>query len=115
MLNKIAGLARVLAVLLAIVAAVVTLPANVNVGLILLVLGLIAGLLYGAEDAVRLFVVVLVLGPVAAALGIVPEIGDKLSAIASNLALAAAGAAATVIACRVWKNSLGDVTGLTAK
>jgi len=115
MLNKVAGLARVLAVLLAIVAAAVTLPANLNIGLILLVLGIIAGLLYAAEDALRLFVVVLVLGPVGAALGAVPEIGDKLTALAGNLMLAAAGASATVIARRVWKNSVGDVTGLTAK
>ncbi len=68
------------------------------------------GLLHAAEDAVRLFLVVLVLGPVGAALGIVPEVGDKLTALAGNLALAAAGAAATVIARRVWKNSVGDVT-----
>ena len=115
MIDKIAGLARVLAVLLAIVAAAVALPANINVGLVLLVLGLVAGLLYAAEDAVRLFVVVIVLVPVGSALGIVPEIGDRLTALAGNLALAAAGASATVIARRVWKNSLADITGLTAK
>src|SRR5690606_19858441 len=60
MVSKIAGLARLLATLLAIVAGFIAIP-GLNVALVLVVLGLIAGLAYGSEEAVRLFLVVLVL------------------------------------------------------
>ena len=72
MLQKIGGLARIIATLLAIVAGLVALPGNLNVPLVLVVLGLIAGLVYAAEDAGRLFLVVLVLPVVGAALGVIP-------------------------------------------
>jgi hypothetical protein len=114
MVKKVAGLARLLAIVLAIVAGFVAIP-NINVALILVVLGLIAGIAYDDTGAVRLFLTVLVLGPVAGALGAIPEIGDELGAVALNVALAAAGAAATVIAIRLFNNSRADVTGLTAK
>ncbi len=114
MLKKIAGLARVLATLLAIVAAFVVIP-NVNVALILVVLGLIAGLAYDVDDGGRLFLVVLVLPMVGGALGNIPQVGGQLNDLALNIALAAAGAAATVIALRIFNNSKADVTGLTAK
>ena len=115
MVEKIGGLARIIATLLAIVAGLVALPDNINVALILVVLGLIAGLAYAAEDAARLFLVVLVLPMVGAALGVIPEIGDKLTAVALNIALAAAGAAATVIALRLFSNSKNDVGAWTGK
>jgi hypothetical protein len=114
MLDKVAGLARLLAVLLAIIAGVVAVG-GLNVGLTLVVLGLIGGLGVKDEGAVRLFVVVLVLPSVGAALGQIPEIGDKLNAIAGNIALGAAGVAATVIALKLFSNSKSDLTGLTAK
>lgn len=114
MVKKIGGLARLLATVLAIVAGFVALG-NLNVALVLVVLGLIAGLAYDADDGLRLFVVVLVLPLVGSALTVIPEIGDKLGAVAGNIALAAAGAAATVIALRIFNNSKADVTGLTAK
>jgi hypothetical protein len=115
MVKKIAGIARILAELLAIVAAFVAIP-NIDVALILVVLGLIAGLEYDEQDSVlRLFLVVLVLGPVSGALGTIPEIGDALGSVALNLALAAAGAAATVIAIRLFKNAKDDLSRLTAK
>ena len=115
MLQKIGGLARIIATLLAIVAGLVALPGNLNIPLVLVVLGLVAGLAYAAEDAGRLFLVVLVLPVVGAALGVIPEIGDRLNAVALNIALAAAGAAATVIALRLFNNSKSDVSGWTAK
>lgn len=114
MVDKLAGVARILATLLAIVAGFVVIP-NINVALVLLVLGVIAGLRYSAEDAGRLFLVVLVLPVVGGALAVVPEIGDKLAAVALNIALAAAGAAATVIALRLFDNSKNDVTAVTSK
>jgi len=114
MVNKIAGLARLLATLLAIVAGFVAIP-SLNVALALVALGIIAGLKFGGEDALRLFLVVLVLPIVGGALTNIPTVGDQLNAVALNIALAAAGAAATVIALRLFNNSKDDVNGLTAK
>lgn len=114
MVKKIGGLARVIAIVLAIVAGFIAIP-NVDVALILVVLGLIAGLAYEDENALRLFITVLVLPAVAGALSNIPEIGGQLADAALNVALAAAGAAATVIAIRLFNNSKADVTGLTAK
>ena len=114
MLNKLGSLARALGILLAIVAGFVTLG-NLNTGLAILVLGLIAGLCYTAEDIVRLGVLVLALPAVGMALGNIPEIGDKLGAVAGNVALAIAGALATVMVVRLFNLVKGDLMGLTAK
>lgn len=112
MLGKIGGLARVLALVLAIVAGFWAIP-GLNVALVLVVLGLIAGLAYGDDSAIRLYLTVLVLPMVGAALGTIPMVGANLSAIAGNLALAAAGMAATVIVLRLFGLVKADVTGLT--
>ena len=109
MLEKIGGLARLLATLLAIVAGFVALPGNINVALVLVVLGLIAGLRYKPEEAMSLFLVVLVLPLAGLALATIPEIGDKLNAVFNNIALAAASVAATVIAMRLYNNSRADL------
>lgn len=114
MIGKIAGLARVLGIVLAIVAAFVTIP-NLDVALVLVVLGLIAGLAYNEETAMRLFLVILVLPAVAIALNTIPAIGAQLGSVATNVALAAAGAAATVVALRLFNLARGDLTGLTTK
>jgi hypothetical protein len=116
MLGKISGVARLLALLLAIVAAfVASVGGNENIGLALVALGLIGGLGFDDNNAVRLFVVILVLPAVGGALGNIPEIGDKLGAVALNVALAAAGVAATVIAVRLFKNSMADLSALGGK
>jgi hypothetical protein len=52
MLNKVTGLARALAILLAVVAGFVAVPTNV--ALVLVILGVIAGIGYGAEDLSKL-------------------------------------------------------------
>jgi hypothetical protein len=114
MVNKIAGLARLIATLLAIIAGFVAIP-SLDVALALVVLGIIAGLAYKADETMRLFLVILVLPAVGAALGHIPAIGDQLNAVALNIATAAAGVAATVVAMRLFNNSKSDVTGLTAK
>jgi hypothetical protein len=111
MVDKIAGLARLVATLLAIVAGFIALP-NVNVALVLVVLGIVAGLGYAADQAVRLFVVVLVLPAVGTALATIPAVGAQLNAVALNIAMAAAGIAATVIAMRLYNNSKDDITRL---
>lgn len=109
MLDKIGGLARLIATVLAIVAGFVAIPANINVALVLVVLGLIAGLRYKPEEAMSLFLVVLVLPLAGLALGTIPEVGDKLNAVFNNIALAASAVAATVIAMRLWNNSKADL------
>jgi hypothetical protein len=111
MVDKIAGLARLIATLLAIVAAFVPIAAF-NVPLALVVLGLIAGLKYGPESTVSLLLVVLALPLVGAALANIPAIGAQLSAVATNIEVAAASIAATVIAMRLYNNSRTDVMDL---
>ena len=114
MVKKVAGLARILAILLAIVAAFAALG-SLDTALVLFVLGLVAGLGYVQEDIPRLFLVILVLPIVAAGLGTIPQVGTQLGAIATNVQLAASGAAAVVIVIRLFNLAKGDLTGLTAK
>ena len=110
MVDKIAGLARFIATVLAIVAGFVALP--FNVALTLVILGLIAGLKYRPENLLGLFFVVVTLPIVGSALTHIPAIGDKLNAAALNVDLAAASVAATVIAIRLLVNSKEDLTNL---
>ncbi|MGH8678789.1 MAG: hypothetical protein ACREUQ_10610 [Burkholderiales bacterium] len=112
MIGKISGLSRALAVVLALVAAFVQLGA-LDVALVLVVLGLIAGIGYDAEATTRVILTTLVLPMVAIALGHIPEIGAQLSAFAGNLALATAGAAAMAILLRIFGLIRADLTGLT--
>src|SRR4051794_36040204 len=101
MTEKIGGLARLLATLLAMVAGFVAMP-SLNIALVLVVLGLVAGIIYTGEKIVRLFLVVLVLPFAGAALHQIPSIGEQLNAVALNLALAAGAMAATAIALRLF-------------
>ena len=111
MLKKIAGLARVVAILLAIIAAFPVLGA-LDTALVLFVLGLIAGLGYDEDNITRMFLVILVLPFVAAGLNTIPQVGAQLGTIASNIQMAASGAAATVIVLRLFNLAKGDLTGL---
>ena len=108
MLKKIGGLARAIAIVLAVVGGFVALT-MMNLPLVLVVLGLIAGLRYKPEEAMSLFLVVLVLPLAGLALATIPEIGDKLNAVFNNIALAAAAVAATVIAMRLYNNTRADL------
>jgi len=109
MVDKIAGLARLVATVLAIVAAFGVIPATVNVTLLLVILGLIAGLKYRPEGTMTLLLVVIALPLVGAALANIPAIGAQLNAVALNIQTAAAAVAATVIAMRLYNNSRDDV------
>ena len=112
MLMKIGGLARALAIVLAIVAAFVALN-MMNVPLVLVVLGLIAGLAM-PEDRLLLTTVTLIALPiVGAALGTIPAIGAQLAAVCANLQMAMAGAVATSIAMRLYHLTMDGVTGMT--
>jgi hypothetical protein len=111
MLMKIGGLARAIAIVLAIVAGFMALN-MVNVPLTLVVLGLVAGLAT-AEDRLLMTTVTLIALPiVGTALTNIPTIGAQLNAVALNLQLAMAGALATAIAIRLYHLTLDGVTGL---
>jgi hypothetical protein len=112
MVGKIAGLARALAILLAVVAGVVTVP-NVDARIVLVLLGLIAGIGYGDDTRSGLILTALVLPLVSAALALLPVVGGYLGAIAGNVGLAAAGAVATSVAVRLFSLVKGDLTGLS--
>jgi len=111
MLNKIGGLGRALAILLAIVAAFMPL-AGMNVALMLLVLGLVAGLALTDDRMVLNVALVIALPIVGAALTHIPAIGAQLNAIALNLQTAMAGAVATAIAIRMYHLTMAGVMGL---
>jgi len=112
MLNKIGGLARAIYIVLAIVAGFVALN-MVNVPLVLLVLGLIAGLAMPRERMVLIAALVIALPIVGTALGQLPMVGPQLTAVAGNLQIGAAGALATAIAIMLYELVMDGVTGLT--
>ena len=111
MLMKIGGLARALAIILAIVAGFMALN-MMNVPLTLLVLGLIAGLAT-VEDRLLMTTVTLIALPIiGTALTHIPTIGAQLNAVALNLQMALAGALATAIAIRLYHLTMDGVTGI---
>ena len=112
MLTKISGLARTLYIVLAIVTGFVALGA-LNVALVLVVLGLIAGLSLpeerhgpGRGDGHRA-------ADIGTALGNIPAIGAQLSAVTGNLQLGVAGAVASALAICFYQLVMDGVTGLT--
>ena len=111
MLMKIGGLARALAILLAIIAGFVALN-MMDVPLVLVVLGLVAGLAM-MDDRLLLSVAVIIALPIiGAALTHIPAIGAQLNAVALNLQMAMAGAVATAIAIRLYHLVMDGVMGL---
>jgi hypothetical protein len=112
MLNKISGLARTLYILLAIVAGFVTLGA-MDTALVLVVLGLIAGITMPRDRMVLAAASVIALPIVGAALGHIPSIGTQLTAVTANLALGIAGALATAMALFMYDLAMDGVTGIT--
>ena len=112
MLMKIGGLARALYVILAIIAAFVALG-MMNVPLVLVVLGLIAGLAMQQDKMVLAAVTVVALPMVGAALGNIPAIGAQLTAVCGNLQLGVAGAFATALALFLYQTIMGSLAGMT--
>jgi hypothetical protein len=113
MLNKVSGLCRSLYIVLAIVAGFVALG-GLNVALALVVLGLIAGISMPRDRLVLAAATVIALPLVGAALANVPAIGDKLSAVMTNLQLGVAGALASAMAIFLYELTMDGVKGLTA-
>ncbi|NUQ17041.1 MAG: hypothetical protein HOP95_01085 [Sphingomonas sp.] len=111
MLMKIGGLARALAIILAIVAGFVALN-MMNVPLTLIVLGLIAGVALTDERMVVNVALVIALPIIGTALTQLPAIGAQLNAVALNLQMAMAGAVATAMAIRMYHLVMEGVMGL---
>jgi hypothetical protein len=113
MLNMISGLARTLYIVLAIVAGFVALT-MMNVPLVLVVLGLIAGITLPQDRYVTAGVTVIALPILGAAMAMIPAIGAQLSAIMGNLQLGMAGALVTALAIRLYGLAVEGVPGLGA-
>ena len=111
MLMKISGLARALYILLAIIAGFVVLG-TVNVALVLLVLGLIAGISMPRERMVLAGVLLVALPIMGTALGQIPSIGAQLGAITGHLQMALAGALATAVAILMYEFVMEGVMGM---
>jgi len=111
MLTKISGLARALAIILAIVAGFMALN-MMNVPLTLLVLGLIAGLAMPEDRLVLSTVTLIALPIIGTALTNIPTIGAHLNSVALNIQMALAGSLAMSIAIRVYHLTMDGVTGL---
>lgn len=112
MMKKIGGLARAAYILLAIFAGFVVLGA-INMALVLVVLGLIAGLAVPRDRMVLLAALVIALPIVGTALGNIPAIGDQLIAVAGNLQMGAAGSLATAMAILLYELVMEGVMGLS--
>lgn len=112
MLKKISGLARALYILLAIVAGFVAL-AMMNVALVLVVLGLIAGISMPKDRMLLAAATVIALPTIGAALGNIPAIGAQLTAVCGNLQLGVAGAFAAAMAILLYELVMDGVMGLT--
>ena len=113
MLNKISGLARSLYIVLAIAAGFVAIG-GLNVALVLVLLGLIAGISMPRDRMVLAAATVIALPMVGAALANIPTIGEQLSAIMTNLQLGVAGALASAMVLFLYELTMEGVTGLTA-
>lgn len=111
MLNMVSGLARTLYIVLAIVAGFVALG-TMNVALVLVVLGLIAGLTLPVDRYVTAAATAIVLPILGAALGTIPAIGAQLTAVCGNLQLGIAGAVAMAMIMRLYQLAVDGVPGL---
>ena len=112
MMTKIGGLCRALYIVLAIVAGFVALG-GMNTALILVLLGLIAGMAVPRERMVLLAALVIALPIVGTALGNIPAIGAQLTAVTANLQMGAAGSLATAMAILLYELVMEGITGLT--
>ena len=111
MLKKIGGLARSLYIVLAIIAGFVALT-MMDVTLVLVVLGLVAGLAVPKDRLVLLAAFVIALPIVGTALSHVPAIGTQLMTVTGNLQMGAAGSLATAMAIMLYELVMEGVTGL---
>ena len=111
MLMKISGLARTLYIVLALVAGFVTLG-KMDIALILVVLGLIAGISLPAERMVLAGVAIIALPIIGGALAHIPAIGAELNAVTANLQIGMCGALASAMAIVLYGLAMDGVMGM---
>jgi hypothetical protein len=111
MVNMVSGIARTLYIVLAIVAGFIALG-TMDVALILVVLGLIAGITLPVDRYITAAVTVIALPFLGAALGHLPTIGAQLAAVCGNLQLGMAGAVVTAMVIRLYQLAMEGVPGL---
>ena len=111
MLMKIGGLARALAILLAIVAGFMALN-MMDVPLVLVVLGIVAGLAMADDRVLLATATVIALPIIGTALTHIPAVGAQLNAVMLNLQMAMAGALATSVAIRLYHLTMDGVMGM---
>ena len=112
MLTKISGLARTLYIVLAIVAGFVALG-TMPVALVLVALGLVAGITLPRERMVLAAATILALPTIGIALEKIPAIGTQLNAVTANLQLGMAGAFAMAMVLILYELAMEGVTGLS--
>ena len=111
MLTKVSGLARALYIVLAIVTGFVALG-TVDMALVIVVLGLIAGVSMAQDRFVLAGVCAIVLPIIGTALAHIPMIGTQLTAVTANLQLGVAGQLASALAIFLYGLVMEGVTGL---
>ena len=111
MLNKVSGLARTLYIVLAVIAGFVVLG-KMDVALVLVVLGLIAGISLPMERMVLAAATIIALPIIGGALAHIPTIGAQLNAVTANLQLAMAASFATAMVMILYTLAMDGVTGL---
>ncbi len=111
MLNTLSGVARALYIIIAIVAGFVALT-MMNVPLLLVLLGMIAGITLPQERYVTAAVTVIALPILGAAMANIPAVGAQLGAVMGNLQLGMAGALVTAMAIRLYGLVVEGVPGL---
>jgi len=104
-MQKLYTAARAIAVLVAIVAAFVTIP---YVAVILLVLGAISAIGNSAETNTRVFLVAIVLTVGSKSLEAIPAIGTYLSTIFGGIGTAAIGASILAITLTLYNRTIAD-------
>jgi len=112
MVKKICGLARALYILLAVVAGFIALGA-MNTALVLVILGLVAGIAMQKENYIPAAATAIALPILGVALGHIPAVGAQLTAVTANLQLGVAGALASALAIVLYHFVIDGVMGLT--
>lgn len=111
MLDKVSVAARLLNIIVAVVAGVVALP-GIDVNLVLIILGLIAGISMKDEHFVPMMVAVVALPVMAAILTGIPSVGAQLGAIFANFSVGVAGSVAMAFALGTIRYAKADGSGL---
>jgi len=112
MLNKVSAAARIVGLLLAVVAGFMP-GIGFDIAMVLIVLGLISGISMPAERIMGIGVFVLVAPAIAAALAHLPAIGAQLGGVFGALALFAAASLAVGIVLSLVTRVREDVAGIS--